>query len=198
MQTSSNIAFKEWAVVCAALAAGRQTIILRKGGIDEGREGFRVAHYEFWLLPTRFHQDPSQLTPDAKPLWQQVHAQPPPPGKFQIDLYAVVQKVFEVRRSGRAGSNRRRAHSFRRNHPTAIPLSPSRLVRPGRANLQNPAAARSERQPLHRRLQKLGGIASVDFHLRRNPGARRCRVRRTDRSTCTSATLMFIADPHLM
>ncbi len=97
MQTSSNIAFKEWAVVCAALAAGRQTIILRKGGIDEGREGFRVAHHEFWLLPTRFHQDPSQLTPDAKPLWQQVHAQPPPPGKFQIDLYAVVQQVFEVR-----------------------------------------------------------------------------------------------------
>ncbi len=96
MQTSSNTAFKEWAVVCAALAAGRQTIILRKGGIDEGREGFRVAHNEFWLLPTRFHQVPSQLTPDAKPLWQQTQDQQPPAGKFSIDLYATVEKVFEV------------------------------------------------------------------------------------------------------
>ena len=57
MLAENNIAFKEWAVVCAALASGRQTIILPKGGIDEGREGFRVKHREFWLLPTRFHQD---------------------------------------------------------------------------------------------------------------------------------------------
>jgi hypothetical protein len=96
MQSASNIAFKEWAVVCAALATGRQAIILRKGGIDEGREGFRVKHQEFWLLPTRFHQDASQLTADAEPLWRQVLQQQPPAGTFLIDLYAVVQEVFEV------------------------------------------------------------------------------------------------------
>ena len=44
MQTTNNVAFKEWAVVCAALASGRQTIILRKGGMEEGRDGFRVEH----------------------------------------------------------------------------------------------------------------------------------------------------------
>jgi hypothetical protein len=97
MLSANQIAFKEWAVVCAALAAGRQTIILRKGGIDEGREGFHVAHHEFWLLPTRFHQDPAQLTSDAQPLWQQVRDQPLRPGEFSIDLYAMVHKVFEVR-----------------------------------------------------------------------------------------------------
>jgi len=75
MKPTSNIAFKEWAVLCAALGAGRQTIILRKGGIDEGREGFRVKHDEFWLLPTQFHQEPSQLTPDAQPLWRQVQSE---------------------------------------------------------------------------------------------------------------------------
>jgi hypothetical protein len=96
MKPTSNIAFKEWAVVCAALGAGRQTIILRKGGIDEGREGFRVKHDEFWLLPTRFHQEPSQLTPDAQPLWRQVQSELLLPGKFRIDLYAVVQDVLEV------------------------------------------------------------------------------------------------------
>lgn len=104
MLKSNNIAFKEWAVVCAALETGRQMIILRKGGIDEGREGFRVKHNEFWLLPTRFHQDASQIVPDALPLWQQVQelqsatgSASVPPDKFQIDLYAVVKEVFEIR-----------------------------------------------------------------------------------------------------
>ncbi|MEM9080507.1 MAG: DUF1802 family protein [Verrucomicrobiota bacterium] len=49
------IAFKEWQVVCEALAAGRQRVIFRKGGIHEGREGFAWKHGEFALFPTRFH-----------------------------------------------------------------------------------------------------------------------------------------------
>jgi hypothetical protein len=95
MQSTNNIAFKEWAVVCASLGTGRQTIILRKGGIDEGRDGFRVQHNEFWLLPTRFHQEASQLTLDALPLWRKVAAESPPAGKFRIHLYAVVHDVLE-------------------------------------------------------------------------------------------------------
>ena len=50
-----NTGFKEWQVVCDALAKGRQSIILRKGGIHEGREGFSFAHDSFFLFPTRFH-----------------------------------------------------------------------------------------------------------------------------------------------
>jgi hypothetical protein len=96
MLHSNNIAFKEWAVVCAALASGRQMIILRKGGIEEGREGFRVAHREFWLLPTRFHQEPSQLKPDARLLWDEVQLRQPPAGTFLVDLYAAVEAVEEV------------------------------------------------------------------------------------------------------
>ena len=49
------IAFKEWQVICDALADGRQTILLRKGGIHEGREGFSFAHESFYLFPTKFH-----------------------------------------------------------------------------------------------------------------------------------------------
>lgn len=47
--------FKEWQVICDALAAGRQSIILRKGGIHEGRSGFSFAHDSFYLFPTKFH-----------------------------------------------------------------------------------------------------------------------------------------------
>lgn len=53
------IAFKEWQVVCEALAAGRQTVILRKGGIHEGRDGFAWQHHSFALFPTRFHNQGS-------------------------------------------------------------------------------------------------------------------------------------------
>lgn len=50
-----SIAFKEWQVICDALASGRQTILLRKGGIHEGRGGFSFAHRSFHLFPTKFH-----------------------------------------------------------------------------------------------------------------------------------------------
>jgi len=52
---STPIGFKEWQVVCDALASGRQAILLRKGGIHEGRQGFSFAHESFFLFPTRFH-----------------------------------------------------------------------------------------------------------------------------------------------
>jgi hypothetical protein len=55
---SCNIAFKEWSGVCDALIQGRQTVILRKGGISErgGPGQFAPEHSEFWLYPTWTHQ----------------------------------------------------------------------------------------------------------------------------------------------
>ena len=51
-----SVGFKEWALVCEALGRGEQTIILRKGGIAEGRDGFAFKHREFFLFPTLFHE----------------------------------------------------------------------------------------------------------------------------------------------
>jgi len=96
MEPVNRIALKEWAVVCAALAAGRQTILLRKGGIDEGPGGFRPEHSEFWLLPTRFHQRADELTSDAAPLLEDVERSAPPVGVVQLGLYAVVDRVDYV------------------------------------------------------------------------------------------------------
>jgi hypothetical protein len=56
------MAFKEWAVVCEALGSGRQSVILRKGGIAEGRAGFAFLHREFFLFPTRFHETLEKTT----------------------------------------------------------------------------------------------------------------------------------------
>ena len=56
-----SIGFKEWALVCEALGRGEQSIILRKGGIAEGRAGFRFQHDEFLLFPTLFHEQVTKL-----------------------------------------------------------------------------------------------------------------------------------------
>jgi hypothetical protein len=51
-----NCAFKEWALVCEALGGGLQSVIVRKGGIAEGRAGFAFREQEFFLFPTWFHE----------------------------------------------------------------------------------------------------------------------------------------------
>jgi hypothetical protein len=51
-----SVGFKEWALVCEALGRGDQTILLRKGGLAEGRDGFGFRHSEFFLFPTFFHE----------------------------------------------------------------------------------------------------------------------------------------------
>jgi len=48
--------FKEWQIICEALRDGKQSLILRKGGIHEGSGGFSFENVpEFVLFPTRFH-----------------------------------------------------------------------------------------------------------------------------------------------
>ena len=56
-----SIGFKEWTLVCDALGRGAQSIIIRKGGIAEGRAGFRFQHGEFLLFPTLFHEQVAKL-----------------------------------------------------------------------------------------------------------------------------------------
>ncbi len=93
MQDSNRWAFKEWAAVCAALLSGKQSLILRKGGIHEGRDGFRVEHPEFWLFATGFHQHAEALANDAA-----AFAETPPPSDGTVCLpgYAVVEAVEEI------------------------------------------------------------------------------------------------------
>lgn len=91
-----NIAFKEWAVICEALARGQQTIILRKGGIHEGRDGFRVANNQFWLLPTRFHASTDALVPAATELLTAAEIMNAE-GAFWVRHFVVVERVIELK-----------------------------------------------------------------------------------------------------
>jgi hypothetical protein len=97
MLAENSVALKEWASVCAALEAGRQTVLIRKGGIDEGPKGFRIEHSEFWLYPTQFHQDLAQLLAEGAKYLTEATRYSAPPGKIAISLYAVVENVQFVR-----------------------------------------------------------------------------------------------------
>jgi len=60
-------ALKEWAAVAAAIRAGRQSILLRAGGIADPAGRFGFSHPWFWIYPTRFHESAERLLPEAKP-----------------------------------------------------------------------------------------------------------------------------------
>ena len=57
-------ALKEWATIVKALENGKQTIILRKGGILETASGFEIIAKKFLLFPTWEHQEIKHVKPE--------------------------------------------------------------------------------------------------------------------------------------
>lgn len=93
---SCSVALKEWAVICAALAAGRQAFIARKGGIHERSGGFLPEHSAFWLLPTRFHQQADELTSEGASLLEDIQKEASPDGQIRIHCYAVAEDALRI------------------------------------------------------------------------------------------------------
>jgi hypothetical protein len=83
--------FKEWTLICDALGRGEQSIILRKGGIAEGRAGFRFQHDEFLLFPTLFHEQVSKLK-----LAPETPLPIPDPGEIEIKFRVQVEWTRDV------------------------------------------------------------------------------------------------------
>jgi hypothetical protein len=90
-------AFKEWAVICRGLAEGRQSLILRKGGVAEEAGQFVLEHTRFWLYPTYVHQQRDGVVPAALPLLEQAEAERPPAGTVRLTHFAEVAGVYHVR-----------------------------------------------------------------------------------------------------
>lgn len=61
MEGESTVALKEWAAIEDALAGGRVSVLVRKGGIYEKRGDFQVEHRGFWIFPTGWHQNEREL-----------------------------------------------------------------------------------------------------------------------------------------
>ncbi len=87
------VGFKEWALVCDLLTSGQQSLILRKGGIHEGRGGFEWKHRGFFLFPTWFHTQAEKLRGDFT-----ATAFPPEEERTRVDIdgYAELAQVWKV------------------------------------------------------------------------------------------------------
>jgi hypothetical protein len=94
--SSLRIAFKEWAVICRALAEGRQALILRKGGIAEAGGAFHVEHARFWLYPTWVHQQEKGIAQEARVLLDAVRQDRPPAGTVRLAHFAAVPGAYHV------------------------------------------------------------------------------------------------------
>jgi hypothetical protein len=60
-------ALKEWAAVEEAMHRGRISLLLRKGGIWEPRDGFQVEHSAFLIFPGVYHQNLAELAESLRP-----------------------------------------------------------------------------------------------------------------------------------
>lgn len=109
MHVEAEVALKEWAVVCEALRRGRQSLLLRKGGIREPNadRSFHAEHRSFVLLPTHFHARDAGRERDLVP---EVHDElfelqalseqarlSGPTAPLRFTLYAEVTAQWELR-----------------------------------------------------------------------------------------------------
>lgn len=91
------IAFKEWAVICRALAEGRQAVILRKGGIAEAGGEFHPEHDRFLLYPTYFHErHRTGIVPELLPLLDASEAEKSPQGVVRFSHFGEVAAVAHL------------------------------------------------------------------------------------------------------
>ena len=91
-----QMALKEWAVTCQALARGEQVLLLRKGGIHEDGKDFRVIHREFLLYPTYEHQKADLLRTEHQPALSALLEQPRESDKITFSHFAKAEEVLEV------------------------------------------------------------------------------------------------------
>ncbi len=84
-----RVAFKEWAIVVDALLQGGQFLILRKGGIREGKGGFKIEHNRFLLFPTLFHQQRESVIDPAQDRYDVIA--PTLPGEHELRFECFVE-----------------------------------------------------------------------------------------------------------
>jgi hypothetical protein len=93
---STTRALKEWAVVVRALEAGEQLVILRKGGISEVGNEFRIEFPEFLFYPTYEHQKAESLLSAFEPVLQRAQREAPPGDLVRIGSFARVTESFDI------------------------------------------------------------------------------------------------------
>lgn len=87
-------ALKEWAVVCRALEEGRQSVLLRKGGIIEETRDFALVERTFLLYPTYEHQDLGSVQEPFREWFRETLEAKPAVDFIRISSWAEVTDLF--------------------------------------------------------------------------------------------------------
>ncbi len=87
-------ALKEWAVVCDALRSGRQSVLLRKGGIIEETRDFKLVEERFLMYPTYEHQNLESVQEPYREGFKTTLETKPPDEVVRIDAWAEVTDLF--------------------------------------------------------------------------------------------------------
>lgn len=92
----NDIALKEWSILCRAIGEGRQSLLLRKGGILDKRGEFEVEHEEFLLFPTYHHAKPGDVIDEVRGELDELRKNAPPESEVHFDVVARVVETFWV------------------------------------------------------------------------------------------------------
>jgi hypothetical protein len=87
-------ALKEWAVVCRALEVGKQSVLLRKGGIIEETRDFSLVERRFLLYPTYEHQGEGSVQEPYRAWFRETLETKPPEDIVRISSWAEVTDLF--------------------------------------------------------------------------------------------------------
>lgn len=93
--TTTKHALKEWAVAVNALEQGKTIMLLRKGGIKEASNRFKVAHEQVLLYPTYEHQQADLLKAEyanqVEPVSSGWH-----PETVRIGSWGIITDILQV------------------------------------------------------------------------------------------------------
>ncbi len=80
--------------MCRALEEGRQSVLLRKGGIIEETRDFALVERRFLLFPTYEHQDEASVQPPYRTWFRESIERRPPDDVVRICSWAEVTDLF--------------------------------------------------------------------------------------------------------
>lgn len=81
-------------MVCTAMQAGHQILLLRKGGIYESAGEFELEHRRFLFFPTFLHQNLAMLKPEAQAGFEPRSSEPQ---RVELSLAGQVTDIIPVK-----------------------------------------------------------------------------------------------------
>jgi hypothetical protein len=94
IKIENHSALKEWAAVAAALEAGEQIVLVRKGGIADPKFGVEASR--FLLLPTYLHQREKQFRDEHRHFFHETDIQDDSAPTVAVRIWCEAVETFRI------------------------------------------------------------------------------------------------------